>query len=111
MSNTSTFNITDSNYFNVEYRVRKLEVLAHSLYSLEIAKHAQAFSRYQTDWALNAINETAAKVADELQEMVYGNGFIAGLDDLERKWNRGILSSAEFFLRVAEAMTERLKSR
>ena len=86
-------------------------MLAYSLTALEVAKHAQSFSRYSTEWALNVINETAAKIEDELLEMVYGNGFLMGLEELEWRWQRGIVSNAEFYLMVVEAMTERLNSR
>jgi hypothetical protein len=108
MSYTSTFKITDSNFFNVEYRVGKFATLTRAYCSLEVAAKATAFANCDSDWAMENIRQTKEVVLDELVEMVYANGFLAGLEELEHRWNRGILTNIEFFSMVAQAMTDLL---
>lgn len=98
MNDTFTFTIKDDNSARA---VREFCLLTDNFWALEAASCATEFSHGHNEWALMVITEQKTKVLYRLFDMVDQYGFAEGMDDLNAKRFRGIVSDADYMVILA----------
>ena len=109
MSNTHTFTINPANRLQDEYRIRKFYALAQALWGLEVALSAETFTHGKNEWAQIVIRDIYEKTEQHLFDMVDGNGYAEGQDEMNVKFQRGIMSPADYYGLLSMMMMNLIK--
>lgn len=104
MNNTHTPNIKDTNSAEALRLVREFSTLSDAFYALEAALCATEFSHGNNEWAQVVIKTSYEQTAEMLAEMVRYYGISSGHDELNAKFQRGIVSSADYYWALAFAL-------
>ena len=95
MSNTYT--LPKQNFMFALGQLHKFLALADALWGLEVALSAETFTHGKNEWAQMVIRDTHENVRAELARLVERNGFARGLDDINARHERGIMSEADYY--------------
>ena len=101
MNNTFTFTIKDDNYAEARLAIREFCLLTDNFWALEVASCATEFAHGNTEWAKLVITEQKTKVLYHLLDMVDVYGYAEGMDGLNAKRFRGIVSDADYMVIIA----------
>lgn len=101
MKDTHTPNIKDTNSAEALRLVREFSTLSDSFYALEAALSATEFSHGNNEWAQAVIKTAYEQTEEMLAEMVRYYGIASGHDELNAKFQRGIVSSGDYYWALA----------
>ena len=111
MSNTHTFTINPATRLQDEYRIRKFYALAYALRGLEFALSAETFTGDPNcyEGVQFVIRDSYEKTEQHLFDMVDGNGYAEGQDELNAMFQRGILSASDYYGLLSMMMMNLIK--